>query len=119
MSEFEELLTKKMGRVDAPKDFAARVMARAEGKVVAMPNPGLAKVLMTRPKAWWGGAIAAVLVLGVLGGEHVHKERAAKQEMEAKRVQAEREFDTATRITDETMERMREKLAKRGVSIGE
>ena len=57
-----------------------------------------------------GAAIAAMLVLTILGGERVHQER--------ERVAlAQREYQTATRITDRALQHAREQLQAKGISL--
>ena len=112
MQEFEESLTRALRRVDAPEGFAARALQRA-----GAANPQPAQLLAMRPRfaafrlqAWVGGAIAALLVLGVFGADQVHvrqqRERAAL---------AQQQFETATRITDQALEQIRAQLAQAGV----
>ncbi len=117
MQEFEAALLRAMLRVDAPDGFSARVVALAEAerrtKLAAQPER----------KPWWRrgglpgwkpvwGAMAAVLVAGVLGGHAVH-ERHAEQE----RVQASRQFDVSLQITDRALEHAREQLMRKGVAL--
>jgi hypothetical protein len=70
------------------------------GRVFAMP----------KPRAWMGGAIAAVLAMGCFVGARIHTEHERK-------VQAERQFETAERITDQALERTREQLQQRGIRL--
>ncbi len=57
-----------------------------------------------------GGAIAAVLAMGCFVGARIHIEH-------ERRIQAEHQFETAERITDQTLERTREQLAERGFRL--
>lgn len=103
---FEQALAKALQRVDAPEGFAGRVMERAFARTPKM-------VVMPKPRAWVGGAIAAVLVLGAFGAEQVHvrreRERAAL---------ATRQFEAATRITDQALRQTREQLRQAGLNLG-
>ena len=108
MSEFEQELTQAMRAVDPPEGFADRVMARVEaparGKVLTMPH---------MPRMWASGAVAAALLVGALVGEQTHL-RHERERAE----QAQRQFDTAMRITDQTLEHVREQLQQAGVTVG-
>jgi hypothetical protein len=110
LAEFELQLARAMRRADAPEGFAARVMERA-----ASPSESAQKVVAMRPRfgmarmqAWAGGAIAATLALGMFGAEQVHQRH-------VREVLAQQQFETATRITDQVLERTREQLARAGV----
>jgi ABC-type uncharacterized transport system auxiliary subunit len=61
-------------------------------------------------RAWMGGAIAAVLAMGVFAGAHIH-------EQHERRVVAQQQFETAERITDETLARTRAELEQRGINL--
>lgn len=124
MQEFEQALSRAMQRVELRAETTAKFLALAEeaerkrlhagggfrlikfssgGRVFAMP----------RPRAWMGGAIAAVLALGVFFGTHLHEQR----EQHERQVMAQQQFQTAERITDETLERTREQLEQRGIRL--
>jgi hypothetical protein len=118
--EFDEELARMLPRVEAPLGFTAKVMALAvvEAPISKGERSGaprfVAKVLVF-PKApvWATGAIAAGLIVGAMavGDVHVRHER--------QRAEAQRQFETATRITDRALERAREQMAKAGVSLEE
>ena len=128
MDELERELTEALRRVDAPEGFAERVMGRAfadpthdggtamngatgmaaEAKVVVMPR----RQGSLRMKAWVGGAVAAMLALGVFGAEQLHQQRERVERVEA----ANQEFATTVRITDEALQHARQQLEKAGVS---
>jgi hypothetical protein len=110
---FELQLTRAMRRVDAPEGFAARVMDRA-----AAPEDVAQKVIVIRPRSgllrmqtWTGGAIAAVLVLGMFGAEQLHLRR--------ERAKADQQFAVAVQVTDHALAQTREQLAKAGLNLGE
>ncbi len=124
---FEAQLAEALRRVDAPEGFAERVMERSAavaahggeavvGKTSARSSG--AGVLAMRPRlalhgrAWVGGAIAAVLVLGTFGAEQVQVRRERE-----KAALATQQFEAATRITDQALRQTREQLARAGVSL--
>jgi hypothetical protein len=73
------------------------------GRVLAMP----------KPRAWMGGAIAAVLAIGVFAGAHIHEQH----EQHERQVMAQQQFETAERITDETLERTKAQLERKGIYL--
>jgi hypothetical protein len=124
MREFEQALSRAMQRVEVPAETSAKLLALAEeaeqkrvhagdglrlirfsngGRVLAMPR-------LPQTRAWMGGAIAAVLAMGVFVGTHVH-------EQHERRVVAQQQFETAQRITDETLARTRAELEQRGIKL--
>jgi hypothetical protein len=75
----------------------------AKAKVIQMP---------LRQRAWTSGAIAAALFAGVFGyGVHVQHQR---QQAEL----AKQQFEAAMRITDQTMQHVRQQLEQAGISVG-
>lgn len=122
-AEFEAALARAMRRVEVRAELSAKFLALAEEaeqkrvaaggglRVLKLSNGG--RVLaMPSMRGWMGGAIAAVLALGIFVGGRAH-------EQHERRVQAEREFQTAERITDQTLEHTREQLERVGVSLGQ
>lgn len=124
MQEFERALTRAMRRVEVRAETTAKFMALAAeaeqkrvhagggwrliklsngGRVFAMPR-------FPQTRAWMGGAIAAVLATGCFVGAHMHTEH-------ERRVQAERQFEAAERITDQALEHTREQLQAQGISL--
>ena len=106
---FEQELVRAMRhRAEPPAGFADTIMGRAEAgdrppaRVVAMP--GRWKAAQT----WAAGAIAAGLVVG-LGIQTAHRHH--------ERTEATHQFDVATQIEQQTLERTREKLARQGISL--
>ena len=80
-----------------------------------------AKVLAMRPRfawlsqrAWVGGAIAAMLVLGVFGGEQVR----ARHEREQAAV-AQQQFEEGIRVTGQALAQTREQLERAGLRLGD
>jgi hypothetical protein len=103
---FEQKLTQTLRRVDAPEGFAARMIARAEAESVSSK----VIVMVPRRRVWMSGAAAAALLVAAFAGqqEYQRHERATL---------ATQQFETATRITEQTLERTREKLARAGVPL--
>jgi hypothetical protein len=114
LAEFELQLARAMRRVDAPEGFAERIMERSASpaeKVVAMrPRRGL-----VRMQAWMGGAIAAVLALGMFGAEQLHQRRERAEEA----AKADQQFAVAMQVTDHALETTREQLQRAGLKFGE
>jgi len=112
LAEFELQLTRAMRRVDAPEGFAARVLEKAEepqAVVVMRPQSGL-----WRMQAWMGGAIAAVLVLGMVTAEQMHLRRER-----AEQAKADQQFAVAMQVTDHALAQTREQLQRAGLKLGE
>lgn len=123
MTEFEQALARSMRHVEVRAETTAKFLAladeaerkrvRASGgfRLIKMSNGGR---VFAMPRAWtrtWlGGAIAAVLAMGVFVGTHVH-------EQHERRVEAQKQFETAERITDETLARTRAELARQGIEL--
>jgi len=125
MQEFEQALSRAMQRVEVRAETSAKFLALAEEaerkrvragggfRLIKFSNGGRV-FAMPRPRAWMGGAIAAVLALGVFFGTHVHEQHEQQHE---RRVMAEQQFEAAERITDETLARTREQLQQRGINL--
>ena len=125
MTEFEQALARSMRRVEVRAETTAKFLALAEEaerkrvhagggfRLLKLSNGGRI-FAMPRPRAWastWlGGAIAAVLAMGVFVGAHVHQQH-------ERRVEAQKQFETAERITDETLARTRAELARQGIEL--
>lgn len=124
MQEFEQALSRAMQKVEVRAETTAKFLALAEEaerkrvhagggfRLIKFSNGGRV-FAMPRPRAWMGGAIAAVLALGVFVGTHVHEQH----ERHERRVMAEQQFAAAERITDETLARTREQLEQRGINL--
>jgi len=124
MKEFEESLARAMRRVEVRAETTAKFLALAEEaerkrvhagggfRLIKMSN-GARLFAMPRPRAWMGGAIAAVLALGVFVGTHVREQH----EQHERQVIAQQQFETAERITDETLARTRAELEQRGIKL--
>jgi hypothetical protein len=118
LAEFELQLARAMSRVDAPEGFAERVMDRAgermtspvEKAIVMRPRSGL-----LRMQAWAGGAIAAMLALGMFGAEQLHLRRERVEET----ARADQQFAVAVQVTDHALAQTREQLARAGLNLGQ
>ena len=113
LAEFEVQLARAMRRVDAPEGFAARVLDKAEQTqtvIVMRPRKGL-----WRMQAWTGGAIAALLALGMFGAEQLHLRRERAEET----AKADQQFAVAVQVTDHALAQTREQLARAGLNLGE
>ncbi len=109
LAEFELQLARAMARVDAPEGFAGRVMEKAEqtpAVVVMRPRSGL-----WRMQAWMGGALAAMLALGMCGAEALHQRR--------EQAKADQQFAVAVQATDHALAQTREQLQRAGLNLGE
>jgi len=115
LTSFERELTRAMRRVDPPEGFADRVMGRADAPSVAARSKVMAKVIPMprRMQAWAGGAVAATLLASMYFGEQTH----LRHQRERAQL-AQRQFDTAMRITDQTLEHVRLQLQQAGVEVG-
>ncbi len=116
MNDFEKQMAKALQRLEAPENFAQRVMQRAEAgsfAACAQARKGWSLPASWRwmMSPWAGGALAALLVAGVfVTGARMHQEH-------AKQAQATQQFEQATQITDRALEHAREKMRKAGVDL--
>jgi hypothetical protein len=110
LAEFELQLARAMRRVDAPEGFAERIMERsaspAEKVIVMRPRSKF-----VRMQAWMGGAIAAVLALGMFGAEQIHQRR--------EQAKADQQFAVAMQATDHALDQTRAQLQRAGLNLGE
>jgi len=127
MREFEQALSRAMQRVEVPAETSAKLLALAQeaeqkrvhagdglrlirfsnsGRVLAMPR-------LPQTRAWMGGAIAAVLAMGVFAGAHIHEQH----EQHERQMMAQQQFEAAERITDETLARTREQIERKGINL--
>jgi hypothetical protein len=70
---------------------------------------------LQRMQAWTGGAIAAMLALGMFGAEQLHQrhERAQQTAM------ANQQFAMAVQVTDHALAQTREQLQRAGLNLSE
>lgn len=127
MQEFEQALSRAMQRVELRAETSAKFLALAEEaersrakaggglRLVRLSNAAklFAMPRLPQTRAWMGGAIAAVLALGVFFGTHIHEQH----EQHERRMAAQLQFETAERITDETLARTRVQLEQRGINL--
>ena len=64
-----------------------------------------------RPQRWAAGGVAAALVVGSLAGEQLHRRH--QQEL------ADRQFDTAVRVTGHALDQTRAQLLRSGIQLPE
>ena len=109
-AEFAQQLTHALRPVAPPEGFADRTMARLQPS-----EPVCAKVvaMKSRPPLWAGGAIAAAILAGAFFAEQAHT-RHQRQKAEL----AQRQFEAGLRITDRTLEHVRQQLLQAGIPIG-
>ena len=125
MREFEQALSRAMQRVEVRAETTAKLLALAEDaennkrvqagggfRLIKFSDRGRVFAMSRLPqaRAWMGGAIAAVLAMGVFVGTHVH-------EKHERRVAAQQQFETAERITDAALARTRAELEQRGINL--
>jgi cysteinyl-tRNA synthetase len=121
LNAFELQLANAMKRVDAPKTLGDSVMLaiaqeqRATASVAAAPSLLMRLFAFLEFPSWVMGAVAAALVVGALIAGQVHEKRQHQLIEARQRVEADREFETADRITDRALDHVREQLAKAGV----
>ena len=121
MKDFEQALTRAMKHVEVRAETTAKFLALAEEaerkrahagggfRLIKFSNGGRV-FAMPRPRTWMSGAIAAVLAIGIFVGAHIHDQH-------ERRVEAQKQFETAERITDETLARTRVELARQGIEL--
>ena len=121
LPEFEAALARAMKQVEMRAETTAKFLALAEEaerkrlhaggglRLIKFSNGG-SVFAIPKPRAWMGGAIAAVLAMGIFVGTHVH-------EQHERRAEAQKQFETAERITDQTLARTRAELEQRGISL--
>ena len=107
-ADLEHQLTRGLRPVDPPVGFADRTIARLQPAA-----PVRAKVITMRPRLWASGAIAATLLAGVFVADETHV-RHQRQKAEL----AQQQFDAAIRITDQTLDHVRQQLQQAGVPVG-
>ena len=121
LAEFELQLARAMSRVDAPEGFAARVMECAANSERADTASTPRVVVMRswfgslRVRTWAGGAIAAMLALGMFGAEQLHQQHERAQQAAL----ANQQFAEAVQVTDHALAQTREQLQRAGLNLGE
>jgi hypothetical protein len=108
--QFEEYLRQQLRPVAEPAGFADRILARVESEAAV---PAKVIVMPSRRRAWMSGAVAAaVLVAGLLTQQAEVRHQRHQAEV------AQQQFDSAIRITSETLDDTRQQLRDAGVEIG-
>ena len=109
---FEGELGQALRPIDLPADFAERIAARAAAATTPVQAPKQGRLLPFQSRRWvTGGAIAASLLAGSLVFEQAHQRQVRAHAAAV----ANQQFETATRITEETLERTRAQLRRAGV----
>lgn len=126
-AQFERELKHAFVRVNAPESLAkflaiaaeAETARQASGRKLLWFRPRIngreshhSVLAMPRMQNWFGGAIAAALVIGCFGavsGIHIRNEH--------RQAAAEREFAQSEQITDRALEHARQQMQKAGVSL--
>lgn len=115
MDEFELVLKRAMQRVDAPETLMKFLTAATEGKQERVLPWRERKHRWTfyvpKAQAWMGGALAAVLALGVFGAQQLHERR--------EQAKADQQFAVAVQVTDHALAQTREQLQRAGLKLGE
>ncbi len=114
--EFERDLARALRRVEVRAETTAKFLAvaseaRAEpqrtGKMWVRPATGGRLLFLPKPQRWLGGALAAVLVLGLFVGERLQERRKAER--------VEHQFEVAMRVTGRTLDGVAERISRAGV----
>jgi hypothetical protein len=117
MSDFEAALMKALRPVSPPETLAkflaiaaaAQEQQRRTGRRWFRPWSGGLLLVTSWPRVWAGGALAAVLLFGVVVGEQAHQRH--------EHAVAEQEFETSLRITNEALEQTRAQLLQAGIQL--
>jgi hypothetical protein len=113
---FEEQLAGALKRVDAPKSFGDSVMRAVVREQQTAPSLVERFFASFEIPTWATGAVAAALIVGVLAVGQVHERHVRLQVEAQQRAEADREFETASRITDRALDHARRQMARVGVS---
>ncbi len=129
MKEFEQALGRAMQRVEVRAETSAKFLALADEaerkrlhagggfRLIKLSNGGrvftMPRLRIPQARAWMGGAIAAVLAIGVFAGAHIRDQH----QQHERQMMAQQQFETAERITDETLARTREQLERHGINL--
>ena len=109
LDEFEQSLSKRLQRVDAPATLADAVMSR----MVAAPRPAL---MFPRRHMWIARLAALLLLTALLAGAGVtglHHRRAVE------RAKAEQDFAKSQELISRALEPVRQHLQRAGITLDE
>lgn len=133
LAAWEITLTQALRPVEPPAGFAERVLRRASlvadaeaasslqtvvtgARLEGGRRPAAKLLAWPRARAWVAGVAAAALVVGVFIEQGTYKRREHARVAAERRLFANQEFEASLRITDTTMERMRGRLRRAGVT---
>jgi hypothetical protein len=115
MNEFEQALTRALRPVNPPERVARFLALAAEVEAERnLPRRERAHRwawFVPRPQRWAAGGVAAALVVVSLAGEQLHRRH--QQEL------ADRQFDTAVRVTGHALDQTRAQLLRSGIQLPE
>lgn len=108
LAAFEQQLMRAMKRTEAPASLADTVLARAQANEQPPARVLEMKSRWKLPQTWAVGAIAAALLVALgIPSYRQHEER----------VEATRQFEVATQIEQQALERTRQQLSRAGISL--
>ena len=115
MDDFELALKRAMQRVDAPETLMKFLTAATEVKRERVLPWRERKhrwaFFVPKAQAWMGGALAAVLALGMYGAQVLHQRR--------EQAKADQQFGVAMQATDHALAQTREQLQRAGLKLDE
>jgi hypothetical protein len=111
MTDFEKNLTQALQRVDAPKDFAARLLERTAAETVDHR-----KLIVTPRRQWWWSGSGIAVAAGLVAGMFVVQQMHVRHEREQAAV-AQQQFETAMRVTDHALDLTRARLERSGIRL--
>jgi hypothetical protein len=115
MDAFELALQRAMARVDAPEGLLEFLMRATEVKRESVLPWRQRKHrfawYLPRQQAWMGGALAALLTIGVFTASQVHERR------DRARDRATEQFVESQHITEQAMAQTREQLRRAGIEL--
>jgi hypothetical protein len=116
LGDFEEQLAGALKRVAAPTGLMRSVMLAVEADESRKQTWWTRIFDFPRIPDWAFGAVAATVIVGALVGGQMHERREHVRVEAQQRAEANREFETANRITDRALDHVRQQLAKAGVA---
>jgi len=119
-NDFERALTRALRPVDPPERVTRFLALAAEVEAERhLPRRernhrwafALSRPALPHLRIWATGAIAALVAFSVFAGENVHRRH--QQDL------ADRQFDTAVRVTDQALDHTRAQLLRSGIRLPE